>query len=115
MAEEKNQGAPAMLPPKHNTVLGVLAYIGPLVIVSYLVGKEDSFVKFHVRQGLVLFVIEVVLWLIQLSFFIPVIGVLFGAIRIGIVVLAVIGIMNAVKGGEKELPLVGKFAVHFPL
>jgi hypothetical protein len=42
-----------------NKLMGILAYIGPLIIVSYLVAKDDPFVKFHIKQGLVLFVIEI--------------------------------------------------------
>ena len=34
--------------------MAVLSYIGPLVIVSYIVANNDPFVKFHIKQGLVL-------------------------------------------------------------
>lgn len=111
------QTAPASTPaaapeaPKANTTMALLAYIGPLVIVSYLVAKDDPFVKFHIKQGLVLFVAEIALSLIGSMIYMlwPVINI----IHIVIVILAIIGIMNAVKGKEKELPLVGKFGANF--
>ena len=102
---------PASEAPKHNVAMAVLAYIGPLVIVSYLTAKDDPFVKYHIKQGLVLLVIEIALSLLgsMIYMFWPIIQI----IHIAVVVLAIVGIVNAVKGREKELPLVGKFAQHF--
>ena len=48
-----------------DTVMGILCYLGPLVLVPFLTKKEDPFVAFHVKQGLVLFALEVILWLIS--------------------------------------------------
>ncbi|MDQ5892995.1 MAG: hypothetical protein QG640_5, partial [Patescibacteria group bacterium] len=69
--------------------------------------------KYHIKQGLVLLVIEVALYLIGSMMY-----VLWSVINIAqilVVILAVIGIVNAVKGREKSLPLVGKFAEHFKI
>ena len=97
--------------PEKNTLMAILAYIGPLVIVSYIIGKDDAFVKFHIKQGLVLLVVEVAMWFLgSLLWFIwPVISL----INFAVLVLAVIGIINAAQGKEKELPLVGKFSKYF--
>ncbi len=95
------------------TVMGVLSYLGPLVVVSFLVSKDDPFVKFHIKQGLVLLVIEAALWVIQLMFWQlwPVTSIL----RIGVVVLAVLGIVNVVQNKQAELPLVGQFSKYFTI
>ena len=94
-----------------NVPMGVLAYIGTLVIISYLVDKDDSFVKFHIKQGLVLLVIEVIVWFLGMGLWM--LWPLLYLINLATIVLAIIGIINAVKGREKELPLVGSFAKHF--
>lgn len=101
----------AILPPKHDTLMAALAYIGPLVIVSYFVARQDSFVKFHIKQGLVLFTIEIVLWVLSgiLWILMPILWI----VHIALIVFAIVGIVNVVKGAEKELPLVGKFGHHF--
>lgn len=103
--------APASTAPKSNVTMAVLSYIGPLVIVSYLTAKDDPFVKFHIKQGLVLLVADVALWVIgSMAYMLwPVIQL----INIAVLILAIIGIINAVKGREKELPLVGKFSSNF--
>jgi len=108
-----NTGAnPVSLDKKENkTLMGILAYIGPLVIVSYLVAKDDPFVKFHIKQGLVLVVIEVIVWVlasIMWSLFMFV-----NLINLAVLILAIIGIVNVVEGKEKELPFVGQFSRYF--
>lgn len=104
-------GAPEMKMPEKNTLMAILAYVGPLVLLSYLTAKDDMFVKYHIKQGLVLIVLEVALWFVgrMLYFIWPIISLL----NLALLVFAIIGIVNAVQGKEKELPLVGKFAKYF--
>lgn len=92
----------------NRTIMGVLSYLGPLVIVSYLVSKDDPFVKFHIKQGLVIFGIEVIVWALgsmMWSFM-----MLLNIVNLGTFILSIIGIINVVQSKEKELPLVGSFA-----
>ena len=118
MAEEKHMPDPAhTLPMSKNTLMAILAYVGPLIIVSYLTAKDDSFVKFHIRQGLVLFAIEVVLWLLTSQFWLLFLSfmMVWQLVHLALIVFSIIGIVNAVQGNEKELPLIGSFAKHFPI
>jgi uncharacterized membrane protein len=99
--------------PDNKTLMGVLAYIGPLVIISYLFAKDNPFVKFHIKQGLVLFVIEIVVWFLGMIVWMlwPILNI----VNLIVLILAIIGIVNVVKGREKMLPLVGSLARHFPI
>lgn len=97
----------------NKTLMGVLSYIGPLVILSYVMAKDDPFVKFHIKQGVVLLVVEVATWILS-SVFWP-LWFLFQIVNIVVFVLAIIGIMNVVNGHQKELPLVGKFGDRIPV
>lgn len=94
-----------------NTVMGILSYLGPLVLFPYLVAKDDAFVKFHVKQGLVLLVGEVGIWFLGMIMWplMPIIGI----INLGFLVLIIIGIVNVAQGKEKELPLVGSLSKYF--
>lgn len=96
-----------------SVLLAVLSYFGPLIIVSYLLAKGDSFVLFHVRQAAVLLCVELALWVLT-SFFWP-LWILWQLVNLGVFVLAIIGIVHAVQGKETALPLVGQWAVHIPL
>lgn len=109
--EQQTQTTPVTV--EKNTVMAVLSYIGPLVVIPYLTARDDGFVRFHIQQGLVLLVIGVALWVIgsMLFFLWPLIQIL----NLAVLVLAVIGIINAVKGAEKSLPLVGKYSSYFKI
>ncbi len=98
---------------KTKKLMGVLAYLGPLVIIPYLTSKDDPFVKFHIKQGLVLLVIDVIIWLLEIVFW-P-LWLLFKLIKLAVLVLTIIGIVNVVKSKEKKLPLVGDYARYFKI
>lgn len=91
--------------------MAILAYIGPLILVSFLIAKDDPFVKFHIKQGLLLVVGEVAAWMLGMMFW-P----LFFLVQIAnifFLVLAVVGIIRAAKHEMKELPLIGHWAKSF--
>lgn len=99
-------GAPHTQGPGKNTGMAIVAYI--LFFIPLLTdAKNDPFVKYHVKQGLVLFIawfaVTAVSWL-------PMVFLFAWALYIGLVVLLIIGIMNAIGGKETPLPLIGHFA-----
>jgi len=95
---------------KKNTGMAVVAYI--LFFVPLLTeAKNDPFVKYHVKQGLVLFIGYIIEMFVGS---IPFLGWLLSPLLgIFLLVLLIIGIMNAVGGKEKSLPVIGKFAENF--
>src|SRR5262245_55309593 len=106
------QKAPNSTDAKTNrTIMGVFAYLGVLIIIPFLLAKDDSFVKFHLRQGVVLVIIEIAVWVLgSMSWQLwPLLTV----VNLGTIVLAVIGIVNVVQHKEAELPFVGSFARNF--
>jgi uncharacterized membrane protein len=100
-----------------NKVMGILAYLGLLWLVPFLAAKESPFAKYHSNQGLVLILASIAGWIVNMILgmvlvFIPVLGwilmlLLHFGLLIGIVVLAVMGIINAANGVCKPLPLIG--------
>lgn len=96
------------------TIMAALSYVGPLVIVPFLVKKEDAFVKFHVKQGLVVFGLELILYVLSgfmLHFIMPIMSL----INLALLVLSIIGILNALQRKEKALPVVGSYASHIKI
>ena len=90
-----------------NKVMGVLAYFGPLCLVPILAAKDSKFARFHANQGLVLFIVGIIL---SVLFVIPLIGwILAPILSLIVTVLAIIGIINAAGGKAKELPIIGKY------
>ena len=93
--------------------MAILSYIGILVLVPLLVEKQDEFVKFHARQGLVLFICEIGTMLIS---WVPIIGWLFGFLLwILWLVFSIIGIINVLNGKKTPLPIIGQFADRFKI
>lgn len=97
------------------TSMAALSYVGPLVFIPFLLKKSDAFIQYHVRQGFVVFVIGALMWVISnwFGFIFTLLFPLVLVITIGVIILSIIGIINAGKHVEKPLPLIGKWASHF--
>ncbi|OGY89962.1 MAG: hypothetical protein A2927_02685 [Candidatus Komeilibacteria bacterium RIFCSPLOWO2_01_FULL_45_10] len=89
---------------EENKILAAVGYVWILCLVPLFLKRNSRFAQFHAKQGLVLFILEVIGWLI---FWIPLIGwVLF----IYVIIMAVMGIMNSLQGNWWEMPVLGKYA-----
>ncbi len=96
--------------PKHNTLMAVVAYV--LFFVPLLTeAKNDHFVKFHVKQGLVLFIACVAS---AIFIRLPVIGwILMVPLNVFLFIVWIMGILNALSGKQKHLPLIGEYGDSF--
>ena len=100
----------------NKNLMAVFAYLWILIIIPFLTGgKDDPFVKYHLKQGLALVLFEVVGWLLSwFLIFIPIIGWLIMWLWwLTSIILAIVGVVNVLNGVEKELPLVGKYGSNF--
>jgi uncharacterized membrane protein len=105
-------------PSLNDKLLAALSYFGILIIIPFLLAREKAFVKFHLRQGLVLVVGWIVYWLlVAVLGRIPVIGwinYLFSPlVALGFLILIIVGVINSINGEEKELPLLGEYGRKF--
>ena len=89
------------------SLIAAASYLGPLIVIPFLTNKEDPFTKFHIKQGLVLFIAYLILWVF--SGFMFVMWQIMQLINLGLFILSLIGIVNTLQRKEKELPLVGQF------
>jgi uncharacterized membrane protein len=108
---DPNQVPPSAPSANKNSGIALLSYLGILIIVPLISpSKDDPFVKFHVKQGLVL----IILWIVaSMLAAVPVIGLFSMFVYLGCFILMILGIMNAASGKMKELPFVGHLAMHF--
>lgn len=90
---------------KNSNIIGAVAYI--LFFIPLIVDKDSEFGKFHANQGLVLLLLSIAISVVGsiipfLGWFIiaPIGGLL-------VLVLAIVGIINALNGEQKELPIIG--------
>lgn len=91
-----------------NTGMAIVAYI--VFFIPLLTdAKEDKFVKYHVRQGLVIFIAWIALYILGMILYIPFISwMIFMVLRLLVLIFMIMGIINAAQGKKKPLPLVGK-------
>ncbi len=104
-----------------NNRLSILAYLSYLVLVPIFLVKNSRFARFHASQGLNIIIAQVA-WAIAtaITTFIfglisPMLGVainiLLSLVHIAFTGLMVIGIINAIKGKAKKLPLIGNVKI----
>jgi uncharacterized membrane protein len=116
--EQNQNSAPATHPApatggKKNTGMAVIAYI--IFFVPLLTGdaQKDPFVKFHVKQGLALFLLAVAISIVGRIMPFYIWWSIAWLLNLGTLVLFVIGIINAANGEQKLLPVIGKAAAWF--
>ncbi|MFH1797760.1 MAG: hypothetical protein ABH844_00205 [Candidatus Omnitrophota bacterium] len=90
------------------SVYAVLSYLWVLCLIPVLMKKNDEFVRFHSRQGLMLFIIEVGVGIISI---IPIFGPLIytlGVLIFGLISL--IAIVQVLMGNKWRIPIIGEWA-----
>ncbi len=97
--------------PQNKTLMGVLAYLGILIIIPFLMAKDDPFVKFHIKQGLLLVIVEVAIWVLGSAMW--QLWTILSLVNLAAIVFSIIGIVNVVQGNQKELPLIGSLSKNF--
>jgi fumarate reductase subunit D len=84
-----------------SNLMGAISYLWILSIVMLLVKKDDAYVQFHAKQGVVLFVASIILWVI------PIVGWL---LNIVVTIAVILGFIKALQGEKYEMPLVSDIA-----
>lgn len=93
---------------QENKALAAVSYIWILCLLPIIVGTKSKFAMHHAKQGLVLFIAEIALWIVSI---IPVIGWLIGFIGfILAIIVSILGIVKALAGEYWQIPYIGKFA-----
>lgn len=92
-----------------NKLMAIIGYIVPLLFFVPLVtdAKDSPFARFHANQQLVLLIVAIAVNIA--GTLIPVIGwfLIFPIGMIAVIILMVIGVINASRGETKPLPVVG--------
>ncbi|MDR2233626.1 MAG: hypothetical protein LBE56_10965 [Tannerella sp.] len=96
-----------------NKIMGVLAYLGILFLVPLLAAKDSPFARYHTNQGVILFIYSIVVTIVGMILgFIPFIGWIISLVLyLSVLVLLVIGVINAFQGATKPLPVIGNFTI----
>lgn len=92
-------------PVREGIIFAVLAYLSILCIIPLILKKDNAFVLHHSKQGLVIFVGQLGVFIFQIVF--P------WLLKIGFFVLgllSLVGIVACLRGRTIELPVVSRIA-----
>ena len=95
-------------------LIAILSYLSILVFIPYFTAGNDSFVRFHVNQGITLLIFEIALYVIGAIFGFMMSGFLYTIInllQLLLLSLAIIGISNVVKNKMSPLPVIGRINI----
>ena len=84
-----------------NKEVAAFAYVWVMSIVVLAARRDSKFAQFHAKQGLVLFLLSIPLWLI------PIVGHFLTILVVGGMVL---GFMNAAQGKYADVPFAGSLS-----
>jgi len=91
-----------------NRIFAAVSYLWILVLIPILYKRDNEFIMFHARQGLVVliasFFSSLISWIPSLGYYLSMIA------GLGLAVLALLGIINALDGKQWEMPILGKYA-----
>lgn len=90
---------------EQNKFIALFSYLGIFLLIPLLARKDSIFCRYHVNQGLILLIINVVISILS-----SIIGIL-SILQIVTLILAIIGIVNCAQGKVVPLPLIGNFQI----
>ncbi len=83
-------------------LLSAISYLGILCFLPFLLKTKNDYVRFHAKQGLSIFIMEIIFTLIWI---IPFIGWIIGALGwLACFVVSIIGFVKALFGEEWQIP-----------
>jgi len=89
-------------------IYSVLAYFGVLCLVALLANKGNDYVKFHAKQGIVLFVIETIAGILTL---VPILGhIAWMLVMLICGILSLLGMIQALMGNKWDIPFIADWA-----
>lgn len=98
----------------------ILSYLGILCLIPFFtVSKENEYVRWHAKQGLVLFIAEIIL-IVALSIFSAIMtfapfafffaNLVWFLVWLAVIVLSIYCMIQALKGIKWKIPLIIDFA-----
>ncbi len=99
----------------NRAIMIVLAYLGPLALIPFLVEKDDQEVQWHAKHGLVLFGVEFIVCLIvgAIASATCLGCVIYLPVTVAIIVVQVMAIVKGLDGKRFIIPGLSELADRF--
>jgi fumarate reductase subunit D len=93
---------------EEDKLYAILSYVGVLVLIPLLTKKNNSFVQFHARQGLVILV-GFIIALIAVQW----VSLIGNLLFLSLLIVDVIALVQALLGRRWKIPIIGDIAQKF--
>lgn len=90
-----------------NKGICILCYLGVLIFIPMLTKKNSLYVRYHAKQGAILLVMDIAAAILNSVFSSVHLAFIGSLLSLLIFIFSIIGIVNAVQGQAKEVPLFG--------
>ena len=108
---------------KQNKAMAILAYF--IFFLPLLAAKDSRFARYHANQGLIVLIGYIALYIVQAILTailfagmtyaslgaLGIVSLLFTLLYLGLLVLQILGIINAAQGKAKPVPILGGFTI----
>ncbi len=105
-------------------ILGAVAYLPGLCLLGLLGAPDNHFIGFHARQGFLLLLLEIVIWIFlgiydgtlgRIPFLGPLVGLIVKFVLwVGILLMTVFGVTKAANGEIARIPYLGDSVERVP-
>ena len=95
-------------PTQEEKLYSAIGYLGILCVVPLILKRKSAFAQHHGKQGLVILVAWIVLWVGNI---IPILGQIVWMLgSLALFVLILLGMINSLHGKMWVMPVLGKYA-----
>ena len=110
MDETQNPSAANSKDVEENKLMAAVGYLGILCLIPLLLKRNSPYAQFHAKQGLVILIVWVILWIGNI---IPILGQIVWAVgSVVLLIVVILGIVNALNGKMWPIPFLGKYAAQ---
>ena len=97
---------------KSISIISYITWIGWIIAFVMFNSNKSQLAAFHIRQSLGIMLLGILCYIVQIMLlFVPFLGwAVIGILWIGLVVLWVLGLVSAINGQEKPIPVIGSLA-----
>lgn len=96
-----------------NRLLAAIGYLGILCLIPLLGKRNSAFAQFHGKQGLVILIAWLILWVANI---VPILGQIAWALgSLVLLIYVILGIIHALNGDYWEMPILGQYAKQIKL
>ena len=108
MNQKETEHIPPQQDLQEDRLFAAIGYLGILCLIPLLLKKDSAFAQHHGKQGLVILIVWLGLWV---GMIVPILGQIVWAFgSMALIVLIILGMVNALQGKMWEVPFLAKYA-----